>query len=63
MNNDKLLEFMQGIGIMAELWIITYKGFKTQGLDDADAMMHTKGFMSVMIDSILNAANNQEDKQ
>lgn len=52
MNNSALTELMKGIGILTELWIIAYRGFTAQGLGEAEAMMHTKGFMGAMIDSI-----------
>ena len=52
MSNSALTELMKGIGILTELWIIAYRGFTAQGLSEAEAMMHTKGFMAAMIDSI-----------
>lgn len=52
MNNSALTELMKGIGILTELWIIAYRGFTAQGLSENEAMMHTKGFMAAMIDSI-----------
>lgn len=51
--NEKLMELINGIGMMAELWSITFNSFKKQGLSDKDALKHTKEFMSVMMDSIL----------
>ena len=62
MNNSALTELMKGIGLLTELWIIAYRGFTAQGLGEAEAMMHTKGFMAAMIDSITKMPNNgQED--
>lgn len=62
MNNSALTELMKGIGILTELWIIAYRGFTAQGLSEAEAMMHTKGFMAAMIDSITKMPNtSQED--
>ena len=62
MNNSALTELMKGIGILTELWIIAYRGFTAQGLSENEAMMHTKGFMAAMIDSITKMPNNgQED--
>lgn len=52
MNNSALTELMKGIGLLTELWIIAYRGFTAQGLGEAEAMMHTKGFMAAMIESI-----------
>ena len=48
MNNDQVKQIIQGIGVMTELWMITYNGFKSQGLNDADALSHTKAFMSII---------------
>ena len=48
MNNDAVNQLIQGIGVMAELWTITFKSFISQGLKVSEAMEHTKAFMSVM---------------
>lgn len=61
MNNSKLTELMQGIGILTELWIIAYRGFTAQGLSEAEAMMHTKNFMAAMIDSITKMQNDGQE--
>lgn len=61
MNNNALTELMQGIGILTELWTITYRGFTAQGLSEAEAMMHTKGFMAAMIDSITKMPNDGQE--
>ena len=62
MNNDQVKQLIQGIGLMTELWMITYQGFKAQGLNDADAATHTKAFMSVIIDSV-GGFNGDNDNQ
>lgn len=56
--NEKLKELIDGIGAMAELWTITFRSFKKQGLDNKDALMHTKEFMSVMMENILSLGGN-----
>lgn len=61
MNNNALTELMQGIGMLTELWTITYQGFTAQGLSEAEAMMHTKGFMAAMIDSITKMPNDGQE--
>lgn len=64
MNNNTLTELMRGIGMLTELWTITYRGFVAQGLSEAEAMTHTKGFMASMIDSITKMQNdNKEDSK
>lgn len=59
MNNEQLNSLITGIGIVTELWSITFKGFKNQGLNDTDALAHTKAFMSVIIEDIM-GLNNKE---
>lgn len=53
MNNDVVNQLIQGIGVMAELWTITFKSFINQGLKVPEAMEHTKAFMSVIIENIM----------
>ena len=48
--NEKLRDMINGIGIMAELWMIAYNSFKKQGLSDTDALKHTREYMRLMID-------------
>ena len=57
--NDKVLELINGVGAMAELWTISYNSFKKQGYSDDDAIVHTKAFMSVMTDVVLKLGGNQ----
>lgn len=63
MNNDQVKQIIQGIGVMTELWSITYNGFVQQGLSPQDAIVHTKGFMSVMLGLFLNADGSGEEKE
>lgn len=53
MNNDAVNQLIQGIGVMAELWTITFKSFINQGFTISDAMLHTKAFMSVIIENTM----------
>jgi hypothetical protein len=59
--NDKVLEIINGIGMLAELWTITYNSFKKQGLDNKEALTHTKEFMAVMVSEVVNKGNTKED--
>lgn len=63
MNNEQVNKLIQGIGMMTELWMITYEGFKRQGLTDEESLMHTKLFMSVMLKSFIgtDGLNNGEE--
>ena len=63
MNNDHVKQIIQGIGVMTELWMITYNGFKSQGLNDTDALSHTKAFMSIMVTGLFNNSNNGETEE
>ena len=56
MNNDKVNELINAIGILAELWMITYNGFKRQGLEDSDAITHTTALMSILVSTILGSS-------
>lgn len=51
MNNNQLNDLIKGLGMMCELWIITYQNFKAQKLSEEEAMKHTAAFMSIMIES------------
>ena len=53
MNNDMVNQLIQGIGVMAELWTITFKSFTSQGCEESEAMEHTKAFMSVILTTSL----------
>lgn len=61
MNNEQVNKLIQGIGAMTELWMITYQGFKRQGLNDEDAVMHTKAIMSIMMESFMEAGGNGQE--
>lgn len=56
-NNDAVQELINGIGIMTELWIITYDSFTSHGMNDREAFAHTREFMSVITGFILNTGN------
>lgn len=60
MNNDQVNQLIQGVGLISEMWLITYQSFKNQGLNDEAAVIHTKALMSIMIESFY--GNNQEAK-
>lgn len=60
MNNEQVNQLISGIGLMTELWVITYQGFIKQGMNADEAIMHTKALMSIMVESFY--GNNQEEK-
>lgn len=51
MNNDQVNQLIAGIGILTELWSITYQGFTKQGMAPEEAVMHTKALMSILVES------------
>ena len=62
MDNDKVKQLIQGIGLLTELWTITYQGFRQQGLSDAESIKHTRELISVMVASMINTGGT-EDKE
>lgn len=61
MNSDQVNQLIQGIGMMTELYMITYQNFKSQKLSEEEAIKHTKAFMSIMMDSFI--GSNDETKE
>ena len=55
-----LNEFIKGIGMLSEIWMIAYNGFKRQGMSDSDALKHTEAFMSVAMSTILKSPNKED---
>lgn len=53
MNSDRFNEFMRSVGMMTELWVITYQGFKKLGLEDNEALIHTKAMTEAMLKSAM----------
>lgn len=47
--NEKLKEFLLGIGALTELWMIRYNNFRKQGLNHFDALEHTGAFTKVIL--------------
>lgn len=62
MNNDQVKNIIQGIGLLTELWTITYNGFIQQGLSSSESMKHTKELISIMI-STFTEPNGGDEKQ
>lgn len=60
MNNEQVNQLISGIGLMTELWVITYQSFVKQDMSAEEAIMHTKALMSIMVESFYGAG--QEGK-
>lgn len=59
MNNEQINQLIQAIGMMTELYSITYNNFRLQKLSDEEAIKHTKAFMSVIMESLMGAGNKE----
>ena len=62
--NEKALEFIKQIGVMTEIWIVVYQAFLSRGMNQEEAMMHTKHFYETIIKTsfgITNEKNNEEE--
>lgn len=62
MNSEQVNNIIQGIGVMTELWTITYQSFRKQGLNEIEAVRHTKELMSIMVDSFYGSGGRGEVK-
>lgn len=51
--NPKVEELLTAIGALGELWGVTYNNFVKQGFNKADALAHTKAFMSALMHEIM----------
>ena len=47
--NEKLKEFLMGVGAMTELWMVTYNNFRKQGLGHTEALEHTTAFTKTLM--------------
>ena len=60
MNNDKILEVIQSLGVMTDMWIITYRSFMEHNMTSDEAIMHTKALMSSILESSIGNKNAEE---
>lgn len=49
--NDKLIEFINGVGQLCEVWTIIYKSFVSQGMSADEALKHTQAFLTATLNS------------
>ena len=49
MTNDGLKAFVNSMGVLCEMWTLTYQNFLKQGMNAKDAMIHTQGFMTALV--------------
>lgn len=58
--NEKVKELINAVGMLTEIYMIAYKGFKNQGMSDKDAMLHNREFMTAFTSAMISAPRNQE---
>lgn len=61
MNNEQLKQFIQGIGMMTELHMITYQNFLAQKMTGEEALKHTKAFMAVMLETFMKSGGGSNE--
>lgn len=61
MNSDQVNQLIQGIGLITELYMITYQNFRSQKLSDEEAVKHTKAVMSIMMESFMGSNDISKD--
>ena len=49
MNNDQVKAIIQGIGLITEMWYITFNNFKKLGMSLEEATEQTKALVSIML--------------
>lgn len=57
--NEKAKAFIQNIGLLCEEWSVIYRSFRSQGLDEKEALIHTQAFMATVLADI---RQNNENK-
>ena len=62
-SSNMLNELIKTIGMMSELWMITYNSFKNMKLSDEEAMEHTKACMSVIMHEVMSSGKERPDDQ
>ena len=58
--NDKLKNLITNIGILCEMWMVVYRGFAGQGMNQTESIMHTQAFMDTLMKNIIQLNGNKE---
>lgn len=62
--NNKLEEFIKGMGALTEMWTVTYRGFLNQGYSAPDALTHTREFtMAMMAAMIMSGGQDKKENE
>ena len=59
---EQLKELIKAIGIMTELWSMTYKNFIDHGYSNAEALTHTREFMAAFMIATMNQPNKNKEE-
>ena len=62
-SSNMLNELIKTIGIISELWMITYNSFKNMKLSDEEAMEHTKACMSAIMHEVMPSGKEKPNDQ
>lgn len=55
--NEKAMEFIKSVGVMAEIWMVIYQAFLSHGMSQEEAITHTKGIYEIIFKFIFSKAN------
>ena len=47
--DEKIKNFINGLGALVEMWMIVYRGFISNGCNEREALQHTQAFMKNLI--------------
>ena len=61
--NEKTLEFIKSIGVMTEIWMVIYQTFLSRGMNQEEAMVHTKGLYETIFMTLLGKANKKLNEE
>lgn len=51
--NEQLMNLINGLGAVTEMWMVIFANFKAQNMDDDDAIKHTKAMMEVLMGTFM----------
>ena len=61
--NEKTLEFINSIGIITEIWMVIYQAFLSRGMNQEEAMIHTKGLYETIFKFSFDKTNEKNNEE
>ena len=61
--NEKTLEFINSIGVITEIWMVIYQAFLSRGMNQEEAMIHTKGLYETIFMNSLGKDNKKLNEE